>query len=267
MFKYRVMKVRIFIFKLVDHDSQTIRKIEIVIHSSNITEWTQKEDDIEGHIGWVVEHARWEMLLKKKVKSILREKIVKSLDDYRIKKEKLFKEKENINLNGDQPTKEHHLRTIKLVEKCMIKCVKGTKPSNWLDIFNYKMIHEQYNYTLNDNMQEEISLSPLRCEGERMVIYQGSTGATKETERGSLASKTKGIVSYNVGTTEKNITGKPTYTLGAPTTVRGTTIPGSTIPETAIPTRIPTNAQLGGDYEDKYYKYKNKYVNLKNRHA
>ena len=293
------MKIRKFIFKFIDHDNKTMRIIEFDVHSSKISEWTQNENDIEGFVQWMSQHARWEMMLKNHIKSIVQDKVLavenRNFGDYRIVKQKIKKDIVNVNLSN-QTSDENRFRQVKLMEKYVTKYERGAKPNNWSDILDYKVTNEHYIYFLADDMSDRIDLRPLRQEGDKIVVPQSNNGtsATKinnnnnnnimNVRNNTAATNTfsRNVANINTGvtgaTTGNNTilpyipTGRPGYTTGTnmATAVRTNNVLNRNIGTAAINTANTIAntlvGQTGGDddYQDKYTKYKKKYIELKN---
>jgi len=147
------------------------------------------------------QHARWEWALKKEIKNILRTKYFsfdKGFNDYRIVKEFMLKEKENVNVTRTQG-EQNRFRNVKLMEKYVFKFERGTKPENWLDIFDYAKTHENYNYFLEDDMSDHIKLRPLHQEGDKLTIPQNeskkSTSVNTSAARNTISVRNTGNAS------------------------------------------------------------------------
>ena len=296
------MKIRKYIFKFIDHDNKTKHIAEFDVHSSKISEWTQNENDVEGFVQWMSQHARREMTLKNHIKSIVQDKVLalqnKNFGDYRVVKQKMNKDSVSVNISNNQPSDENRFRQVKLMEKYITKYERGTKPNNWLDVLDYKVTDEHYIYFLADDMSDRIDLRPLRQEGDKFIIPQlNNESATTKTYNNNIMNVRNNTTVANTfsrnntanintgvsGATNANAntimqyvpTSRPGYTTGTnlATAVRTNNVLNRNIGTTAINTANPTAntliGQTGGDddYQDKYIKYKKykkKYIDLKN---
>lgn len=234
------MQVRKFVFKFVNHDAQHIKVIKVFVHCNRVIEWTHHPDDVEAHIQWLTRHVRWEHQLKKEVKKLVLKKHFGTDEihnDYHFCKESFKKEGEKINVSPVGST-EIRLRQVKLLEECVFKFDKGTKPADWKEIFDYGKTVEIHNFHLSgDDTTGEIKLTHL---GQTFEV---------PSEGGIFASKsTKGT--YNI---PSNVTTNQTLSNLANRLA------------SASKTGTQPTVQQGGDiYEDRYMKYKKKYLDLKN---
>ena len=258
------MKIRKFIFKFVNHENQTIHCFEFDIHSSKVHQWTQMENDVDGYVKWVAHHARWEKHLKKEVKEIIKNKFPKFgeiFHEYVLVCEKSCKKSKNINTNRN-PGAEMHFVQLFCMEKCVLKFVKGLGmqkskgPEKVLDMLKYKKYHEIIHLEVEDN-ENEIILRPIHCQkGNEIVIPQDfnnqNMGSRNFMSRSSMA-QPENIPSYMKGTNAATLNKSLN---------RNTLNVGSNMPYVGT-----TDNQLGGhDWEEKYQKYKEKYLRLKNNY-
>lgn len=247
------MKNRKFLFKFIDHDNGSVQIAEFDIHCNKKTEWTHDENNINEHVIWMTRHIKWECLLKKKIKEMVKERYPNLVTttgqtrdhlfgDYKLCKEKMCKEKETVNLakTADEPKR---FRVVELMEKHVFKFERGTKPNDWSQVFDYNKFHKLFEYYLSDDDTENIILVPLQIEGNGIIIspHNGTNSATI-TRNNARRNTTATGLNMNTSAVTTGMTNRANgenygiVDLGNPT-------------------------QFGGhDYAEKYYKYKKKYI-------
>jgi hypothetical protein len=146
------MKVDELVFKLIDHDTKTIKKICIKIICAHKPEWDQT-DPIhqesktmdEQHRMWMVKYAEMKHGMKAMIASMIREHHPE-IKDFVLKKIKKSSECTMININRAMGTESNKMHMMKVhgMKRCMMKYCKGKKPAMWIDIFNYKVIFSEH---------------------------------------------------------------------------------------------------------------------------
>jgi len=252
------MKVREFIFVMIDHDNKTWLEVVFEIHSAKYNQWSTQDSDIGKYVDCMSRHIRWEKLLENRVTDILKNQYFPNgkFDEYRIKKKKIIKIFEKVNLNpvpGDILYKE-----TKLSEKYITKMVKGNDPTNWGDIHNYVKINYHHNYFLagdDDDRGTNINLQPL---GENFTLPVGSI----KMNNNHKFINSNNVQNTNIDKTLNQIAQPPIVT---PQTFRVDN------QQTELPEFMKRH-QIGGlnrdkylenKYHQKYLRYKKKYQDLK----
>lgn len=259
------MKVRGFELKFIDHDKKQILIICAKVHSTKVMEWVHNEDDVEKDIEWMIQHHRWEHMLKKKIHQLVKEKYFQNVagkfGDYKLIKMKKKKEEELVNMDAAgemDPSGGIRFRKIKLCEKLMTKFVRGQKPDNWTDMFDYKKIFRDHEFLLTGDVNDaNIELKPIASFD---ITEQGGniSNASLKTGQGNYVQPTKsnayGLYS-NASQTQNQLA---TNQLASQFTTNQQANQFAT-------NQFAAN-QTGGndDYQDKYMKYKKKYMDLKN---
>lgn len=235
------MNIKKFVFKFINHGNKKIHIFEFDVHSTQIHEWKQKEDDIEGYVRWLSQHTRWEKVLKKEIKKLVEEKIIstgETFKDYVLSCEKTERKSKNINTNKN-PGNEMHFIQIFHVEKCILQYVKGINSvaSKEIDkisqIVQYKKYHEITHLSVEDNDNNNLVIRQILCtQGSKIII-----------QHEQKPSESKNI---NTNTQSSN----PNLQQNALQ---------SNVTKTTI------NNQFGGNNNDYelYKKYKKKYLDLK----
>lgn len=163
------MKERCFVFKLVDHDKQIMKIIDVTIYDNKVMEWLHTENN-EEYAQWLTQHILWEKKLKKHVKHVIvHQHIEKAIQnqlggnfgDFRLVKKAIRKEyvKVNMNKNADEPFLE---RKVKYMEKYITKLERGQKTIDWPETLRYPKTSEYYSYLLESNeLDDNIKITSL----------------------------------------------------------------------------------------------------------
>lgn len=167
------MKTRVFVLKFVDHDNKQIMEISIIVHSTKVSEWSMNENDMESMIQWKAKHFKWEHILKKEIKKIVKNHYFNGSNEfngYTFVKEMYKHEGEKVNMS-DKPSEGMYLgekisnlvfRQVKHMELLVMKFNKGKKDQNWKEMYNYPVANYVHNFLLNsDENNDNIQLSEL----------------------------------------------------------------------------------------------------------
>lgn len=300
------MKVRIFLFKFIDHDNKKILKVEASVRSSLYIEWTEEENDIEGYVEWMSKHARWEYTLKKEIKKQISQRYFGNTDgkfnDYRISKRKIKKESDMVNMSKND--KEVRFRETMLMEKWVFKYSKGTKPAEWTDVFDYACTHQHIEFFLKgDDSTNEINLTVLadkiNIPQEGVKRFNGSdsanarnTASTNMTSANlaSARNASTNMASANMASARNASANLASASMASSRNASASNMASArnTTATNRGPAQVMTNsgavgsvtasnyfavpyantaaaAQRGGNenYEEKYLKYKRKYLELR----
>ena len=148
------MKIRNFIFKFVDHDTKMCTDANIIVYSNKFSDWEFKEEDIKEHATWMAEYYIWMHFLKKEVKKIVHDRFFPELSekfgDYKIKKISKKIDDEMININKDD-SQNIIFRQKKSYEMINMKFVRGTKPKDWGEVFDYTKTFHNLTFMLDSN--------------------------------------------------------------------------------------------------------------------
>lgn len=240
------MKIRKYCFKFIDNTQRVCVDIDVNVYCDKPHEW-ENEFNIEKHAEWMKQHIIWEHKLKmeviNKIKSASKQLSQTQTQSqsqeanghhfggFKFCKEIMKKECEIVNTNVEGngiPT----FRQIKLMEVRVLEFEKGQKPQNWINILTeYRKFNEIFNYYLSNIENEEIELFQV---AEPFVIPP----ETYELENASMVKNVFSSVNLNPSKTSK----------------------------TSQTIQVPQTFMKGGnDYEEKYLKYKKKYVDLKQK--
>lgn len=307
------MKERKYCFKLINHDNKSCVVINVTIYSNKIREWTP-EQNLDAQVAWKARHIKWEKILKKHVKNLLKSKhsdllgseennqpeeltetYSHHIGDYKLVKKSTKMEKQIVNMNANESTNDVRFRQTLYLEKYSMKYEKGTKPDNWVNVFNYYKVHRHYDYYLDSNeMDENIKLIPV---GKPFDIPPNSTNTSNRNRNANTnnnissnnISNNNTLSSRNISNTNQNnlsssINNSLTTlnNLNRNTGVsnntqivnRNSTLSNLGLASNSMNRNASTlgtnnnitqrNNQVGGDaYQDKYLKYKKKYIDLK----
>lgn len=194
------MKVRCFVFKLVDHERKETRVIDVTVFDNKVSEWPHTEEE-EEHIKWKVKHWLWEKNLKKHVKELVFSKHFSGghkFGDYRICKKCTKKEFVKVNLNTE-PSQPFLERVVKGVEVCKVTLERGNKPKNWQDVLNYPKVCEHYSYLLESKSTvEDVRLLQVGCNFALSEVHEEHAKSQK-----SVANKTETNLTTQTGGRER----------------------------------------------------------------
>lgn len=277
-------KVIKFVFKFLNHDLKKCTVIKVCVHSDKVVEWEYKEDEFGNYLKWLVHCERWEHTLKQKIKQEILSRNFEGepgkelFGSYRLIKKKTLKWCEAVNMNPAGMTVVGNenvgikFREIKSLRKCVIKFAKGAMPDPWTEMFKYVKKTYHLNYLLSGHeISQTIDLSQFsefevpeettahNVTSQVNAMADVSTGeSTRSTiNRRFNAEKSSNIQSINQNTQSTNQTHA---------TTRNPSIPPR-LNQSAAPSRLSSSAVRGGgdNYQDKYTKYKKKYVDLKTK--
>ena len=157
------MHIKKFIFDFVDHEKRQCIEITIAIHMGKNMEWLHDENDLNGYIEWLTQHAKMEYKLKQEVDRIIKNKYfngenndnLMKFGDYVISKQMTEKKSIHVNMNQTEKSPEVLFRQTNNMEKTKNKYVRGPSPAKWTDMFNYDKICHHHSYHLTGNEMEE----------------------------------------------------------------------------------------------------------------
>lgn len=181
------MKLYEFLCKFVDHDTKKCISVHIKMYCTSRIEWEESkvhEENLEGHKKWMMEHLEWEYALAEKAKNAAREELMKmgggNYENYEIMKKKKSKEGKMINMNFGQKSDKIRYNKLFWMEFCMKKMVKGKKPDNWTDMFDYNKSYccLTYNVMCKNNDPKQINaqlltriIDPSENDNGRVMAY------------------------------------------------------------------------------------------------
>lgn len=267
------MKIRKFLFSFIDHDTTSTTEIAIDVFSNQILEWNHNENDLENNALWIAKNYIWEQTLKKQVKKIVNDKFFNEktdvFADYRISKEKIKSDTEFVNMNHENS--QVMFREKFLMEFNMVKFVKGTSPEKWTNMFRYDTNYHHLEYSLKSKqgdseiMLTELSYFNLPVEKSKMDSIKSTKSPKSPKSPNSLASATKSLNSATKST-NKSATLSVTSATKPQSTEKANLTGGQCAMNNLTDRRDSrNNSQQGGDMEEKYLKYKKKYMNIKNK--
>lgn len=292
-----------FVFKFVDHDKKNITKINIGVFSDAKVEWTMDGvNDLQDHIQWEIHHLKRNHALNKELMRVIRQRYFpgvaesqneNQIGDYRIIKIKMKEDSTAININeeSNQPT----FRQIKSFEMCVAKYARGNKPTKHSDVHNYTKTHYVHEFSAGSEVDQTINLTELATftvptnesrsnnnavqnrnnitggdDDEFMNNVRTSYAANRNRIYGSLGNNSGNNSTAYRNTFNADRNSNTMDGLRKNNTNNNNNKTNYNNHWNAIASN--RNSQAGGanndqEYEEKYKKYKEKYLQLKNQKA
>lgn len=224
------MRIKKFIFKFKDYDRKETLVVSVELILNKKKQWKENEWDDNKHAMFAAKKALWKMKLIAQIKEMVRNKFFSSdskFGDYKIVKKSVKKDCEIVNLN-DKNDGEDVYRLTKMMYVKIIKLCRGTKPSDWHEVFDYPTkVHDLQFMLDSDEQSDSINLRELG----KISYTLDDNENRKNTDR----------TNQNIFANMTNMAQTNTKNLGS----------------------MNVNQQGGKDYRDDYYKYKKAYLKLK----
>jgi hypothetical protein len=257
------------------------------------------EKKLKHHVKhWIANHEDLirEGIIERETESKRGEKDGHNFAGYKFHGEETEKKCKIINLNPEGKWTDIEFRQIMLMEKCKIKLVKGQKPENWTDIFTtYTHIQKHFNFYLKSTEMDEkggeielISVGqpfkippeggrtenmPSRSRNQAIMgadisvqnmaskarsrdvlgMNQATMGADTSVQNMASKARSQNVLGMNQVVSNQNTITKNIGTMATNMMAR----PGDALNQSLVG---------GDDYQNKYLKYKKKYVDLKGGH-
>nr|URM62414.1 hypothetical protein [Mimivirus sp.] len=255
---------------------------------------------LQDHIQWEIHHIKRNHALNKELMRVIRQRYFpgvaesqneNQIGDYKIIKIKMKEDSTAVNINeeSNQPT----FRQIKSFEMCVAKYARGNKPTKHSDVHNYTKTHYVHEFSAGREVDQTINLTELAT----FIVPTNESKSTNNTiqNRNNVTGGDNDDFMNNVrtsyaanrdriyGSLDKNPNNNSTVYRNTFNADRNTNTMDNLQKNNTNNNKTNynnhwnkivsnRNSQTGGvhndqEYEEKYKKYKEKYLQLKNQKA